>query len=153
LQVKNGGGVKKIQLYGQAGIDQTPQPDDVAIKMLVGESQTAIVATADQVPPETAPGETRLYSYDENATVKAEIWIYVDGKIIIKNNNGKIELNADGTSTVKSSSQSLATLIGELIDDIVGMSTFGPPPKHAVFPVDVTKFNALKTKFQSLLKD
>jgi len=85
LQVKNGGGVKKIQLYGQAGVDQTPQPDDVAVKMLVGESQTAIIATADQIAPSTDAGEREHYSYDANATKLARHKLKSNGKQLIKN--------------------------------------------------------------------
>jgi len=74
LQVENAGGTKKIQLYGSGGVDHTPQPDDVAVKILVGETQTAIVATSDPVAPSTDPGETRIYAYDANGNVKSEIW-------------------------------------------------------------------------------
>lgn len=96
LQVENAGGTKKIQLYGSGGIDHTPQADDVAIKIQVGETQTAIIATADQIAPTTTAGETRLYSYNDNATVKAEIFIHVDGKIEIKNSSGTLTLTTAG---------------------------------------------------------
>lgn len=83
---------------------------------------------------------------------KAIVTMDIDGTITVKNDNGSMILNSDGTSTFKTSSNSLKTLMDDLLDYIIGMSTFGPPPLHTVLPADIAKFQALKAKFDLLLK-
>lgn len=83
---------------------------------------------------------------------KAVVTMNKDGTITAQNDNGSIILNSDGTSTLKTASNSLKTLMDDLLDTIVGMSTFGPPPLHTVLPADIAKFQALKAKFDLLLK-
>ena len=147
LHVENAGGTKKIQLYGSGGVDHTPQPNDVAIKTYIGEIQTAIIATADKVAPSTAAGETRIYAYDANDNVKSEIWWYVDGKIVMKNDSGTLTLTAAGHLEFNGNTkqfvtwQELQTVLTSLQASLISHvhpSNGAPSPGLAALSLDIS---------------
>ena len=52
----------------------------------------------------------------------------------------------------KNQTQSLAPLIEEFIDTVVGLNTIGSPPQHKLSPDTIAKLNTLKSKFKELLE-
>ncbi len=53
----------------------------------------------------------------------------------------------------KNASQTLSALVIELMDDLLALKTAGSATNHVLDPSSTASFNALKTKFQSLLED
>ena len=52
---------------------------------------------------------------------------------------------------VQNDAETLHGLVGELIDAVIGLTTFGSPTNHAVSPGSVTTLNGIKTRFTTLL--
>jgi hypothetical protein len=79
--------------------------------------------------------------------------LYEDDTVVIMYDGEVVTVNAGSKKVrVKNDNQNLATLIGELMDDILALQTAGSPAAHVLAPASTSQFNALKTKFDSLLE-
>lgn len=83
-----------------------------------------------------------LKAYNDNATLEIK-------------NTGEVSIIIGSAEKViiKNSAQSLLTVMNELIDDIVGLTTIGSPPTHTLDPGTIAKLNATKQKLGLLLKE
>jgi hypothetical protein len=102
-------------------------------------------------------GKTLMLSISKSEK-KIHICDWNENDVVIDENGINIKsasktiIESGSKVVVKNAAQSLAALVGELIDDLVGLQTIGPPPQHTVSPASIAKLNALKTKFDALLE-
>lgn len=64
---------------------------------------------------------------------------------------GDVKVHAMTTFKFDNLAFSLASLVSELLGDLVAIQTVGPPPQHVLSPTSIAAFNALLVKFQSFL--
>lgn len=85
-----------------SGIDAQPMVGDyVATTSHRGDVERTVVAFGDpSTPRKAASGEWRVYGRDASGAVVNEFWLKVDGSVVVNNDNGSIELGADGTVSV-----------------------------------------------------
>lgn len=86
-----------------------------------------------------------------------------DGIAIVGLNPKPSALPMDGASIgliakdkkvrIKNNTETLYTLIGDLIDAVSGLTTYGSPSSHAVTAASKSQLSGIKTRFQSLLKE
>ncbi len=75
------------------------------------------------------------------------------GQLVITDGDGlKLGVDVDSLFLFETKSQSLKAILEKLIDEITGMQTMGPPPRHKVSPVSVQKLQAIKQDVSKLLK-
>lgn len=76
-----------------------------------------------------------------------------NGNTVTLDENGISATNdTDGLFDVGNSVGTLGGLMAELIDEIVGLKTFGSPAQHSVMPDNIAKLNALKQKCGQVFK-
>jgi hypothetical protein len=93
-------------VFAPAGDDSPPLDNDYALTVSVPtENHEAVIGYLDTDNQNQAGrGEKRLYARDSGGTIVATVWIYNDGRVRIENNNGSIELAANGSSRLENSS-------------------------------------------------
>jgi hypothetical protein len=60
---------------------------------------------------------------------------------------------ADKKVRIKNDTETLFTLVGDLIDAVSDLTTFGSPESHAVTAASKATLAAIKTRFESLLEE
>ena len=65
---------------------------------------------------------------------------------------GDINKKAAGKFYMGNSAQNMCKLLLGLIDEIIAIRTFGPPPRHRIQPDTVARFEAYKNEVTALLK-
>ena len=87
------------QCFAPAGDDSQPLPNDYALTSSVPQTGgAAVVGFVDPTSePVAGPGEVRRYARDSSGVTVAEQWLKSDGSAITSNDNGNIELLADGS--------------------------------------------------------
>ena len=137
-------------LYTPAGDDSVPLPDErLVLVKVIGAGKYAAVGVL--TPSQGAkPGEKILFSRNGNGKTV--------GKFSLLNNGAvKLEAERDFVQEIKgkfymgNGTQNMAKLIIGLIDEIINLETFGPPPKHKVMPVTIAKLEAYKNQVRALL--
>lgn len=78
-------------------------------------------------------------------------------KLLSKGSSGKIQMEAPsveitttGKQKIGTSSSTLGALLGEFIDDITTLTTYGSPAAHQVTPTSVAQLKSLKSKIQAV---
>lgn len=80
--------------------------------------------------------------------------LYEDADITILYDGSVITVDAGPKKVrVKNDKQNLATLIGELMDDLLNLQTAGSSTSHVLAPSSTSSFNTLKTKFTDILEE
>ena len=85
--------------------------------------------------------------------VKTILYSRSGQRIVVRSDTGGgvvIEDPGTGKITIKNAVTSLASIINELIDIIVGLKTLGSPANHVVSPDAIAKLTVLKTTWSSL---
>ncbi|AAQ96486.1 hypothetical protein [Vibrio phage VP16T] len=121
-----GGGATVDAYHAQpAGDDCHPLPTDTAVLVETPRSNNyAAVGVVDPNNRQTAgPGERRVYSRNADGEQVAEVFLHDDGQVRVSNDEGFVDLAADGTIQA-SNGQASATLQGTSItlDDGAGGS-------------------------------
>jgi len=102
-KVDPGGGANLTSTHTQGpGEDSPPYAKDLAVMVKVPGAENYItVGYIDPVNEGTAAnGEVRRYARDADGKQICELWLKSDGTILIKNDNGYIEMGSDGTMDV-----------------------------------------------------
>jgi len=136
------GNWKRVYDYETGDFTET-SPDEL-IKITVTPADTVELLAFDTKITAVKDDSLTIEAFGSTITV-------IPGETNIKS-GGKIILDAGTLISAKNSTGSLATLVGELLDDLIGLTTMGPPPKHGVSPDVIIKLTALKVKFQALLE-
>jgi hypothetical protein len=113
IQVDLGGGdLADADVFGPAGEDSPPLPDDDALLVkLDGETETlAAVAYADATARTAEPGERRLYARDSSGAQVAEVYMQGDGTVTVTGATGStVEIAADGSISISGASVAFQT--------------------------------------------
>lgn len=140
----------KAPLYNPPGDASVPCKEDRILIVKIDGTTGNYAALGMLVESQGAkPGEKIFYG--RNA----------DGKIVSKISmldSGDIKTEADGNDTQKikgkfytgNNAQNAAKLWIGLIDEIIKLETFGPPPRHKVMPTTVQKLEAYKEQVKAL---
>ena len=163
-------------LYTPAGDDSIPLKDERLILVKVdgaGKYVTVGVLTPSQG---AKPGEKIFFGRDNKGKVTSKQSFLNNGTVKLETEKDVIqEIKGDKTEDVKgkkaetikgdktediqgkfyfgNQAQNMAKLLIGLIDEIIAIETFGPPPKHKIMPTTVTKLNAYKEQVKALLKE
>ncbi|MHC4648187.1 MAG: hypothetical protein ACYTBJ_22225 [Planctomycetota bacterium] len=97
-----GGEIATPTQYGPPGDDSPPLAGDlVATTDIPGDAGGAAVGFADPVNPGKAEGgEKRLVGRDADGNEVCEVWLKGDGSIRMENEEGFVELGADGVVNI-----------------------------------------------------
>lgn len=97
-----GGQIVQVSQYGVPGLDAKPLTDDLCATVTTpGEAGETAVGFLDPANiSDVENGEVRLYSRDADGTILASVRCYQDGKIRLENDNGYIELGANGRANL-----------------------------------------------------
>lgn len=97
------------------GDDSAPLPGDSALLVEVegGTGEEVIAAYSDpKNAGQAAPGEKRFYSRDASGDPVAEVWLKLDGTVVVTNLGGKsLEMAPNGDITIKGK----LTVEGEIV--------------------------------------
>jgi len=135
--IEGGEFVSEVEFFQTPGIVSglTPSDQIVVSKIDGGGYRVGIASFNYKIGIEATSGQTKIYSSDNTGNTKqAEIILNSDGKIKLSNN-----------------SQSIKTLIDELIDELINFKTFGSPSNHTTDPGTITNLNSIKTKIGQIL--
>lgn len=93
-----GGALHRSQLFSDSGVDAPPMPDDyVATVDTQSANRSAAVGVVDgKNASEAQPGERRTYARDSEGVIVVTLHMKADGSARLFNQNGYIELRADG---------------------------------------------------------
>lgn len=156
--------------YPSRGVCTPDEGDWVSVFFLSGDAARPVyrsrIPVVNNVTPSTYEDHTTRVLYDDGTasvvynTSSGELDV-TGIKTISINNDNTIEINESGIVinsnsnkiTIKNSTTSLMTLIGDLLDYISSMSTFGSPAVHTVTAASKAQFTALKTEYESLLEE
>lgn len=135
-----GGGTTTTEMYQQAGVVSRPAKGARHIKIPLGTGRRSMVSIACHnynVTIEVAEGETAIYSTTaDGKTLKGQIRIGNDGKIIVKNDV-----------------EDFAKLFADLIDEVSGIITTGNSVTQKVNGATKTRLSQIKTRAAKLLKE
>lgn len=95
-QITDPADVQSVELMNQTGEDNNP-PDGSRVTIIdIGQAFKLAIASDDNIEPITEPGEKRIYSTDSDGNLKASFYLKNDGSVTLENDNGFIELKANG---------------------------------------------------------
>ena len=112
------------------------------------------------IPPEDALVIVEFIGWNPAYPYVSGVWSdeyqageFSKGQLVITDGEGlKLGVDVDSLFMFETKSQSLKAILEKLIDEITGMQTMGPPPKHKVSPGSVAKILAIKQDIAGLLK-
>jgi hypothetical protein len=129
--------VKTIELFQQQGEDFTPALGSRVFVAQASDSYKVAIASCDNVAPESSFGEKEIYSTDPVGLTKL----------------ARVKLDATGLINISNQVESLIGLVGDLIDAISDLQTFGSPTAHKVLPDDQIALALIKIRFELLFTE
>lgn len=129
--------VKEVEFFQTTGFRSglTSNDEIIVIPIDGGGYKIGIASNNYKINISVNPGQTKIFSTDSTGVIKqAEIILDTNGKIKMSN-----------------STQSIKSIIDELIDELINFKTFGTPANHTTDPSTVTNLNLIKTKIGQLL--
>jgi phage gp45-like len=129
--------VKEVEFFQTSGFRSglTSNDEIIVIPIDGGGYKIGIASNNYKINISVNPGQTKIFSTDATGSIKqAEIILDTNGKIKMSN-----------------STQSIKSIIDELIDELIDFKTFGTPANHTTDPSTVTNLNLIKTKIGQLL--
>lgn len=127
-KVDRGGGDSITAYHFSApGDDSQPLPGDIAfVAEDEGQGNGQIVGYEDpKTSPVAAAGEKRIYARSGPGVVAAEIWLKVDGALVLKNTSTTIELKADGAAIMSNAVGSIELDAAGNVTAKTALGTFG----------------------------
>jgi len=129
--------VREVEFFQTSGFRSglTSNDEIIVIPIDGGGYKIGIASNNYKINISVNPGQTKIFSTDAPGLIKqAEIILDTNGKIKMSN-----------------STQSIKSIIDELIDELIDFKTFGTPANHTTDPSTVTNLNLIKTKIGQLL--
>ena len=129
--------VKEVEFFQMPGIVSglTSSDEIVVIPIDGGGYKIGIASFNYKISISVTPGQTKIFSTDSSGLIKkAEIILDTNGKIKMSN-----------------STQSIKSIMDEIIDELIDFKTFGTPANHTTDPSTVVNLNLIKTKIGQLL--
>ena len=129
--------VKEVEFFQTPGLVSglTSSDEIVVIPIDGGGYNIGIASFNYKISISVTPGQTKIFSTDSTGLIKkAEIILDTNGKIKMSN-----------------STQSIKSIMDEIIDELIDFKTFGTPANHNTDPSTVVNLNLIKTKIGQLL--
>ena len=129
--------VKEVEFFQTPGLVSglTSSDEIVVIPIDGGGYNIGIASFNYKISISVTPGQTKIFSTDSSGLIKkAEIILDTNGKIKMSN-----------------STQSIKSIMDEIIDELIDFKTFGTPANHTTDPSTVVNLNLIKTKIGQLL--
>lgn len=112
--------IQTIELMSQTGEESNPPTGSKVTVLPIGQAFKLAIASDDQIEPEVAPGEKKIYSTDETgATVKASVYLKNDGTIIADNVGVTITATPGGVLSIVTSGNTEITSAKTVINNDV----------------------------------
>lgn len=88
--------------FADPGDDSRPLPGDyAALEDSAGSGAEQVTGYADvRNAGKAAAGEKRIYARDASGALKIELWLKGDGRLVITNSSGTVEMAANGDVTI-----------------------------------------------------
>lgn len=130
-------GDKVILVFSQRSLDNWLSTDKLTTP---GNRRMFDISDAFAIPGiQSFSGDHPLIDDPDDVVVRTENHdFHVDTK------SNKVIINNDA--------ESLATLMADLLDEIIAIQTVGSPPQHVLSPTSITNFTTIKTRIATLLK-
>lgn len=96
-------------------------------------------------------GEKRIYSRDSGGNIKAEVYLYNNGEIALKNDSAAFSVSESGLFNLTNQVQELSSLIIELFSELRAITTTGGPTSHVIDAATQARLTALEQKFNQLI--
>ena len=127
VKINGGAGENRTATeFRSAGDDSSPLPGDYSVALRVpGTNKYVVVGHIDpDNPPESEPGEKKIYSRGATGEIAAFIQLKKDGSVLVSNGlqNGTIEIDAL-TGSIVASSPFIRLGNGELVPVVDGVVT------------------------------
>ena len=129
--------VKEVEFFQTPGImSGLTSSDEIAVIPIDGGGYKIGIASFNyKISISVTPGQTKIFSTDSSGLIKkAEIILDTNGKIKMSN-----------------STQSIKSIMDDIIDELIDFKTFGTPANHTTDPTTVVNLNLIKTKIGQLL--
>ena len=129
--------VKEVEFFQTPGIvSGLTSSDEIAVIPIEGGGYKIGIASFNyKISISVTPGQTKIFSTDSSGLIKkAEIILDTNGKIKMSN-----------------STQSIKSIMDDIIDELIDFKTFGTPANHTTDPSTVVNLNLIKTKIGQLL--
>jgi phage gp45-like len=129
--------VKDVEFFQTPGIvSGLTSSDEIAVIPIDGGGYKIGIASFNyKISISVTPGQTKIFSTDPTGLIKmAEIILDTNGKIKMSN-----------------STQSIKSIMDDIIDELIDFKTFGTPANHTTDPSTVVNLNLIKTKIGLLL--
>jgi hypothetical protein len=128
---------RELEYYQLPGVASGPTPEDLAVAVHAGAFRVVVASHNYRLDVPVDPGELRIYSTSADGDqLQADIRLQPNGKIVVAN---QIE--------------DLAGLVGDLLDELIGLSTTGSPTTHVLSPAVIANLTAIKLRFEQLLEE
>lgn len=93
VEVTDPDDIQTVEYMQQSGEDTGPLPGQRVLIDSVGEAYKISTASEDNIEPEVAPGEKKIYSVSDDA-IAAFIQLFVSGNIAVDAGSGELNINA-----------------------------------------------------------
>lgn len=98
LKVDTGGDTVTVYHHGDAGDDSQPLQGDTAV---LDEAEENVLSYGDtRTAGVSGPGDKRIYARKSDGSLAFEVWLKSDQTIVIGNENGHIQMAANGDVTI-----------------------------------------------------
>jgi hypothetical protein len=127
--------------------------DKIETTFKKGDTQIAKTTINDSKVETLFKEKATVLMEDDHIQAKTEKCTFdIKGDVAeLKNSQSAIKANA-GKVSVKNSSQSLFTILDNLLQELISMKTVGSPANHAVSPDNIVKFTQYKTNLGLLME-
>jgi hypothetical protein len=157
-----------VFLYNASGDDSVPCKNDKVVIIKIDGTGNFIGAGVLIESQGAKPGEKIFFGRDADGKVVSTLSMLNDGSVNLKNDgdvttetggNHAEKIEGDRTADIKgkfffgNTSQNACKLWLGIIDEIIALETFGPPPQHKVKPTTIQKLEAYKNQVKALYKE
>lgn len=132
-------------IYESAHNQPLTQKNHGSLDIVLGHFTGSFIAHRGTLP---LPGHI-----DINSVTSMTVESVLDLKFKSSIGNAQVTLNSSGLVGILNTTGSLKTIIGDLIDAVSGLTTFGSPPAHTVTPASQAILTAIKVRANLILGD
>lgn len=139
-------GDKVIIVFSQRSLDNWLSKGELTTP---GDRRTFDISDAFAIPGLQAFDKNHNLIEDNNDT-----FLVYNGKKIKLIKDGNIQLDA-GTNkiTINNAIEDLASLMNDLLSEIIAIQTVGSPPQHVLAPASIVNFTLIQTRIALLLEE
>jgi len=138
-----------VFLYTPSGDDSVPCKNDKVIILKVDGTGNFIGAGVLTESQGAKPGEKIFFGRDADGKITSKLSMLNGGNIEIEA-DGDVKQKIKGKYFIGNDVQNAAKVLIGIIDEIINLETFGPPPMHKVKPTSIQRLEKYKDKITAL---